>query len=124
MTYPEHDKMQGVKAEAEIIGAFLEWLSQSYSICQWRDAGNNGEPQRIPADEHDIKRIASDWGEHSWEVADARANGVDNPDYDYWADEYIPAHRPISAWLAAYLDIDLDKIEAEKRAMLDRLRTA
>jgi hypothetical protein len=34
----------------------------------------------------------------------------------------VPAHKPINQILAEYFDIDLDKIEAEKRQMLDALR--
>lgn len=37
---------------------------------------------------------------------------------------YWPSHRSITKLLAEFFDIDLEKIEAEKRAMLDEIRAA
>lgn len=39
-------------------------------------------------------------------------------------DVLVPAHKTTNEWLADYFDIDLDKIEEEKRQMLAELRTA
>lgn len=36
--------------------------------------------------------------------------------------QLVPTRKSIQQILAAYFDIDLDKIEAEKRAMLDDIR--
>lgn len=38
--------------------------------------------------------------------------------------EFLPTHKTIERTLADYFDIDLDKIEAEKRDMLDKMRAA
>ena len=35
---------------------------------------------------------------------------------------WMPIHKRIEQLLAEYFDIDLDKLELEKRAMLDELR--
>lgn len=123
--YPEHEKLRAVKGEAETIGAFLEWLqSEGKVICTWQDAGNNGKPRVVPATPEDIARIAEMHGTHSWEVANARANGVDNFDYEWWGDEYVPMRGSISDRLAEYFHIDQVKLDAEKRAMLEKLRAA
>jgi hypothetical protein len=37
-------------------------------------------------------------------------------------EEFLPIYGPIETILAGYFDIDLVKIEAEKRAMLDKMR--
>jgi hypothetical protein len=45
-----------------------------------------------------------------------------HPEYDVWGDALVPVGRPIPEVLADYFEIDLTKIEAEKRAMLDALQ--
>jgi hypothetical protein len=42
----------------------------------------------------------------------------------YSQGEFFPASRPITDLLAEFYEIDLDKIEDEKRAMLDSIRAA
>jgi ABC-type phosphonate transport system ATPase subunit len=54
----------------------------------------------------------------------ALQNGVDNPDFDYWSDEYVPVRKGISDWLAEYFEIDQVRLDDEKRAMLAALRDA
>jgi hypothetical protein len=39
-------------------------------------------------------------------------------------DEWVPTNERIEALLAEYFEIDLKKLEEEKRAMLDELRKA
>ena len=43
------------------------------------------------------------------------------PDYDH---TWLPIHRNVQDLLAEFFEIDLDKIEVEKRQMLDQLRAA
>ncbi len=80
MEYTEHEKIESVKKESEVIGEFLDWLRQSEEI-------------------HFVKRIT---GKHFPE--DHR--------FERFSVEQI---------LAEYFDIDLNKIESEKRQMLGAL---
>ncbi len=75
--YPEHEKMQAVKAESQAQGEFLDWLAnvKGLTLC----------------------RLSDEPGYH---------------------DRLVPAYETIERLLAEYHDIDLDAIEAEKRAML------
>lgn len=41
---------------------------------------------------------------------------------DWGDDRFVPADQNVERLLAEYHDIDLEKVEAEKRAMLDRCR--
>jgi hypothetical protein len=38
------------------------------------------------------------------------------------SDQFYPQHRSIQSLLALYFEIDLDKVDREKRALLDWLR--
>lgn len=124
MKYPEHDKLQAVKEQSETIGAFLEWLGRSHLIHVWQEAGDNGEPRVVPATDEDLLRIADSWGLRSRQYQEAQERGVPNPDYHAWGAGCIPDYTSINARLAAYFNIDLEKLDAEKRAMLEVLRTA
>jgi hypothetical protein len=44
------------------------------------------------------------------------------PDRDNFRDRYWPTHKSIQVLLAAFFDIDLKRIDAEKEAMLDAMR--
>lgn len=44
--------------------------------------------------------------------------------YNEFSDEFESDHRSINQLLADYFEIDLNAIETEKRAMLDRMREA
>lgn len=42
--------------------------------------------------------------------------------YDDDSEDFVPEYRSIEKWLADYFEIDLNKVEAEKRQMLDEIR--
>jgi hypothetical protein len=80
--YPEHEKLNAVKAKSQAIGEFLEWLQherfQRVTLC-------------LEADDEE---------------------------------EFYPFHYSTEHLLAEFFKIDLNKIEAEKRAMLETMRKA
>jgi len=47
MEYPEHEKVRAIRNESETIGAFLEWLRGSYSICEFSEDTRQYEPVRL-----------------------------------------------------------------------------
>ena len=123
--YPEHEKLQLVKDRSQAVGEFIEWLLRNYSICQWQDEGNNGLPYYVTATEDDLLRIGEESGSrHSWEVMQARTNGIRNPEYESWPEGYYPERRSITDWLADYFTIDQQKLDDEKRQMLEAIRAS
>ena len=116
--YPEHEKLRAVSDESQAIGEFLDvgLGRMGLSLAEIRPAGNNGKQQfRWKGSGRHPARYAT-WDDY----IDGKAET--NPDYESWGESYVPASRSIQAILAGYFEIDLDKIEAEKRAMLDALR--
>lgn len=82
MSYPEHDKLQAVQDDSNVIGTFLDTCG--YTLCEWlnpADMGDEDEPHG-----------------------------------------YFPVRGSINQILAKHFEIDLDKLEAEKRQMLDAQR--
>lgn len=78
--YPEHDKLQVVHEDSQIIGEFLDWMS--------------------------------DQGIH---------RGVYDDDF-YEGAFMRRSNKNITELLSEYFEIDQDKLEAEKLAILDDIR--
>lgn len=111
--YPEHDKLAAVKTQSQAIGEFLDF--GGYVLCTVRDAGNNGEPEFLWNDGYESDEPAT--------MADYLAgHASENPEWDAWSEGYVAAPGSIEQKLAAWFEIDLDKIDDEKRAMLAGLR--
>lgn len=90
--YPEHDRLHSIKEYSEQIGAFLEWLSDDGVVLARKHKHTDGCYE-------DGERVC---GESSGELA-----------YNY---------QRIEERLARYFEIDLNKIEKEKREMLAAIR--
>jgi hypothetical protein len=130
--YPEHAKLTAVADKSQAIGEFLEWLQGRCTICRFQDAGNNGKPRyvwTVPVGEL-VRRGMLDEG-RPWTADDvahggdaARGQAAPNPEFEEWGEGYRPVFRRIEDWLAEYFQIDLAKVEAEKKAMLAQLRAA
>jgi hypothetical protein len=117
--YPEHDKLSAVKDASQAIGEFIEF--SGYTLCQWREAGDNGEPQYRWTDAALQRR--PERGERRPRAGDYFSGlAVDNPAHDSWGSGWEAVGRPVTQILADYFEVDLAKIECEKRAMLDSLR--
>jgi hypothetical protein len=93
--YPEHDKLQTVKESSQAIGEFLDWLQNEQAV--------------VLAKEHQHSEDCYQDGD--------RVCGVQR-------DELAAVIAPIHCWLARYFDIDEEKLESEKRQMLDEMRSA
>lgn len=121
--YPEHDKLMAVKDESQTIGEFLDWLpgGTDLRVCErivktdcrgggiwerWTCIGGRKINDREDSDEGECPIC------HGTGLVDR-----DEP-------LYLPAHVDINKILAKFFEIDLNKLEAEKRAMLDALRAA
>lgn len=121
--YPEHDKQHAIVEQSQAIGEFLEWVeSEGWHIerrvekvsdepCTGRGNGHceNGEET--------VMHLRS--GTYRWTGAKCRAcKGTGRVQVEYTAVE----HLNIIQALAEFFEIDLAKIEEEKRAMLAAIR--
>lgn len=91
--YPEHDKLMALNGENQTLGLFLEWLQQRVVFADYH--------------EH------TDWCYDEWE---------DAPNCELSEGTPYPVHRSIQDWLAEYYGIDQNKLEDEKRQMLEVIR--
>ena len=103
--YPEHEKLMKVKDESQVIGEFLEGCG--YTLCEFQPEAD--EPRWIDEDTGAPSHVFAD-------------NAVEN--FAWYPEGYYPVRGGINEILAGYFGIDLDKIEDEKRQMLEELRTA
>jgi hypothetical protein len=150
--YPEHEKLQAVSEQTQAIGEFLEWLnSQSVQLMIWRedltDTRTTGPacPERRRGHRMDpcwpTSAIgiggADYWDTHClhWHGRDRDDNDDDaaaeqgiccwcgkGREYTITTRGWVSERRSTPQLLADWAGIDLDKIEAEKRQMLESIR--
>ena len=83
-SYPEHEKLTGIKDKSQFLGEFLEWARcNNYEFCR-----------RVTVE------VSTPWERVYYE----------------------PERKSIEAILAEFFDIDLKKLEIEKRQMIDEIR--
>lgn len=112
--YPEHDKMTEVAVQSQAIGEFLEWLAEKHIVlARYRDDITDSRvcSCRGSLGDRDPKPNCQWCSGSGWHTItlDTRLE---------------PESYSITKLLAEHFDIDLVKIEQEKRAMLDDLRGA
>lgn len=128
MNYPEHEKMSAIKEESHTIGEFLDWLrNQEIHLGIWRDYWNNGEERYVPADADgqklDCQYMHETSKENSRKYTNSSLFAMKNPKFEEKPSGCYQEHRSAEEILAEYFQIDLKKIEAEKDAMLAKLRS-
>lgn len=124
---PELNKLQSVKAKSQVIGEFLDIYLREKGIvlCTFREAGNNGAEHYRWKD--GVIKAKLDGAK----VGSRKPNGSDyfngdaaiNPEREDWPDEYLPITKSIEKLLAEYFEIDLNKVESERRKILESLRS-
>ena len=100
---PELDKMKAVKEKSQAIGEFLDWLMQEKKV-------QLGNPH-----EHGPTCRGWDDGRDKYSP-----RGTDR--CECVTGEFIPLHISMEKLLAEFFDIDLVKVENERRAILDYIR--
>jgi len=114
--YPEHAKLKACNTERQAVGDFILWLGEhGYYICEKRE----------PTDSKADRRLASRLGDVTNDFEEDEAS-----DFSYalqtLADAacvYWPTMKRLpNALLAEHFKIDENKIEDEKRQMLDAMR--
>jgi len=91
--YPEHEKLTAIKANSQLLGEFLDWLHNSEGVWFFR---------QVPT---------SDTVRQS-------GYGFDGTSVPTWLQD----RRTVEELLAAFYEIDLLKLEEEKRVMLEKIR--
>lgn len=109
--YPEHDKLRAVKDKSQTVGEFIEWLGENgFYICE-RVETQDPRPIEVPSPD---SRKAERLGDAFFRVMQSIA---DNQQL-YWP----TSKRLPNSLLAKFFDIDENRLESEKRTMLDELR--
>ena len=138
---PECDKMSEVKDKSQVVGEFLEWLQQEgVHLCRWRDDmtatercyglrrdGRHASPLALDdsnCEEGVVERKVE--GRDGLKVMPGetcpRCNGEGHVEFPVTA-QYVPEFMSIERVLAKFFEIDLDKVEQERRALLEHLRS-
>lgn len=110
-TYPEHEKMHAVVERSQSIGEFIDWLRDEKHVwfmhhAKWEDA-----LECSCLDERDPHDSAA-WCSRCKNTGRYTRSGSGD----------APFHFSTVELLAEFFEIDLRKIETEKRAMLAALR--
>lgn len=120
--YPEHEKLRSISDQSQAIGEFLEWLQ-----------GEQGVRLIKPADFEDrqICQAAGCYSGKRTRIRRGERQEFDCPQCDGSGfvdvivhDRNAPFRFSIPGLLAEFFGIDEGRLEAEKRAMLDALRSA
>lgn len=127
-SYPEHEKLSAVKDQSQRIGEFLEWLmdEKKVELAFWHKHseqcdGFNADTGEIEPEyecgnkKHDSGEMKHDFGMYGCHPK--RSFGCDMP-----CQTLSPFRATKEKLLAEFFEIDLEKLENEKRAMLDSLR--
>jgi hypothetical protein len=152
--YPEHDKQAKVVEQTQAIGEFLDWLAgQGVHLMKWREdltdtrptggrcrarPGVNVEIACRPTRQSDIGDALDYYSTHClhWHDAERGADRDDDqPGICCWCGKgkhyeitglqaWVGESRDTLRLLADWAEIDLSKIETEKRRMLASLRAA
>jgi hypothetical protein len=123
---PELDKMSAVREQSQAIGEFLDWLTgeKGLSLCRQQVSGNNGKPQiRWKAGVRKCKQYRASIRSREPDRNDLYNGDAElNPEHEHWPSGFFPANENIEKLLAEFFEIDLNKVEEERRAILEALR--
>jgi hypothetical protein len=103
--YPEHAKLAALAGRNQEIGEFIEWLDAAgYVLARWRP--------------YHCLKCGEPWDSEAGPVRCGSCGVM----WSRSGDQLLGEHRPIEVLLAEYFGIDLDRLEAEKRRMLEAIR--
>lgn len=107
--YPEHEKQAAVLERSQATGEFIDYGLSSMGLALYQEITRPCEADHRHCDRsrwHTDEEIAT--------IVDGRVQIT----------EWVPTHRTITSILAEYFEIDLNKLDDEKRAMLAAMRAA
>jgi len=109
MNKSECDKLLEVEEKSQMIGEFLEWLNctKNYSICQTGEQCNNKLK----------KQLIEEFGDNQKSINEIYADQRGNENFFY------VVHYNTDNLLAEFFNIDLKKVEKEKKEALKKQRS-
>lgn len=116
--YPEHDKLKALNGANQTIGDFLEWLDERGI---WLASYHEHTERCVCDHEYHNPPHPESWSSggcprcFGWPHKPSRACG-------YFDEQLAPSHMKRDDWIAAFFNIDPNRLEDEKRAMLGVLR--
>jgi hypothetical protein len=96
--YPEHTKLSSIKDKSQACGEFIDWLESKGIFLAEKHSHVQG---CYAEDDHDRE---------------------ESPGCGFREGELLLSHKGIFQLLSGYFGIDLQKLDDEKRAMLEQLR--
>lgn len=106
---PELDKLRSVSDRSQEVGRFLDWLTGEKG---WHFAKRHVHTQ----DCYETTTRRGVFPDYKYREVQELSCGMNE-------DDSFPVHEPPEKLLAAFYEIDLDKIEEERCALLDWHRT-
>ena len=132
--YPEHEKLKAIRDQSQVCGQFFDWLQEEKAVDMvqrydhekddegykiWRDSDGN-----IHEDYEDPSSMAGFGTKKHKRMEKMRVELVMDcrlvPKVGGSID--LPLRQPLTSLLAEFFEIDEDKLEEEKRAMLEACR--
>jgi hypothetical protein len=123
--YPEHEKLQPQVEFSQRCGEFVVWMNEEHGILlakydERQDACRNCQHEDI----HKPRRGSAGWYYCSFED-DATGECCDCGRADFGnPNQLCQQNRALNDLLAEFFGIDRNKLEEEKRQMLDEMREA
>ena len=101
----EIEKLEDVRKRSQAIGEFLEWLlgTKSYRLGKY-----------LTDEEYESEDNVS-WVDGLYETEQFKRHEIGK-------EELMPIHIDIERLLAEYFEIDLGKVEEERREIIERIR--
>jgi len=133
MKYPEHDKLHAVHEKSQAVGSFMEWLRGEKGVELMTRYSREGDECGEPVYRNSDGKVVEDW-------PPSQSGGAYEPNYkerekreqeegierrlvaDPHGEHLCPFAVSDEKLLAEFFEIDLNKLEAEKRAMLEECR--
>ncbi len=104
--YPEHAKLQAIQEQSQAIGYFIDGgARQGLVLAEWERDFDSDHLSKNEVDFDDC----TDW-----------PGRCETP--EHFPLVLVPHRKSIEAILAVYFEIDLERLEQEKRQMLDEHR--
>ena len=122
--YPEHEKLQEISDKSQAIGEFLEEMSyKGIRLCEFNEDITTVEQVEVPEDlERWLGEDDTDLPLSSHNTARALVRMLAGRDHHQGG--FMPVAGTTMKILEGYFGIDGDKVEDEKRQMLDKIREA
>ncbi len=110
--YPECEKLSAISDKSQAIYDFVEWLRSG-------DADNTMHKRTIILATPGMMTGYNDCGDGTTDKCEpVELAEEDWEDMDQW----VPVEQSVETMLAKFFKIDMDKVEEEKRAMLEELQ--